>query len=105
MFSDLSRPPLNAPELRRNLTFFSSLDVVTETGSTNADLVARAAEPDVDRVVLIAESQTKGRGRHGREWVTPPQAQIAMSMLLRVPKVPVGEFGWIPLLTGIALTD
>ncbi|MCE5289674.1 MAG: biotin--[acetyl-CoA-carboxylase] ligase [Nocardiaceae bacterium] len=105
MFSDLSRPPLNATELRRNLTFFSSLDVVAETGSTNADLVAVAGDRDADRKVLIAESQTKGRGRHGREWVSPPQAQIAMSMLLRVPEVPVSELGWIPLLTGIAVAD
>lgn len=105
MFSDLSRPPLDVTELRRNLSFFSSLDVVAETGSTNADLLARAADPDADRQVLIAEHQTKGRGRHGREWVSPVQAQIAMSVLLRVQDVPVGEFGWIPLLTGIAVTD
>jgi BirA family biotin operon repressor/biotin-[acetyl-CoA-carboxylase] ligase len=105
MFSDLSRPPLNATELRRNLSFFSSLEVVDETGSTNADLLARAADPTADRLVLIAETQTKGRGRHGREWVSPPQAQIAMSILLRIPDVPVSELGWIPLLTGIAVAD
>ncbi|CAM3807304.1 biotin--[acetyl-CoA-carboxylase] ligase [Smaragdicoccus niigatensis] len=105
MFSDLSRPPLNATELRRNLTFFSSLDVVAVTGSTNADLVSVAGDRGADRKVLIAESQTKGRGRHGREWVSPPQAQIAMSMLLRIPEVPASELGWIPLLTGIAVTD
>ena len=43
------------------------IDVVTETGSTNADLLARAAAgEDIDGAVLIAESQTSGRGRHGR---------------------------------------
>ena len=46
------------------------LEVVDETGSTNADLLARAAAGvDIDGVVLVAEHQTAGRGRHGRQLV------------------------------------
>ena len=49
---------------------FSRLDVVDETGSTNADLIARAAAgDDIAGAVLIAEHQTAGRGRSGRTWV------------------------------------
>ena len=57
------------------------LDVVAQTGSTNADLFARAASgTDIAGAVLIAEHQTAGRGRHGRGWSATPRAQITMSV-------------------------
>ena len=60
---------------------FSRLDVVDETGSTNADLLARAAAgDDIAGAVLIAEHQTAGRGRNGRTWSAAPRAQITLSV-------------------------
>src|SRR4029079_13971502 len=80
------------------------IDVVEETGSTNADLLARAAAgEDIDGAVLIAESQTAGRGRHGRSWSTPPGSQIALSAGVGVGAVPSEAWGWLPLLTGVAV--
>ncbi len=82
------------------------IDVVQETGSTNADLLARAAAgEDIDGAVLIAESQTAGRGRHGRTWSTPPGSQIALSAGVGVGAVPSEAWGWLPLLTGVAVVD
>jgi BirA family biotin operon repressor/biotin-[acetyl-CoA-carboxylase] ligase len=82
------------------------IDVVEETGSTNADLLARAAAgEDIDGAVLIAESQTAGRGRHGRSWATPPGSQIALSAGVGVGAVPSEAWGWLPLLTGVAVVD
>ena len=82
------------------------IDVVEETGSTNADLLARAAAgEDVDGAVLIAESQTAGRGRHGRSWSTPPRSQVALSVGVGVGAVPSEAWGWLPLLTGVAVVD
>ncbi|MFD9127178.1 biotin--[acetyl-CoA-carboxylase] ligase, partial [Kitasatospora sp. NPDC059571] len=47
-WTDLDRPPLDAGALRRDLLvpggLWTSLDVVTETGSTNTDLAARARD-------------------------------------------------------------
>jgi BirA family transcriptional regulator, biotin operon repressor / biotin---[acetyl-CoA-carboxylase] ligase len=82
------------------------IDVVEETGSTNADLLARAAAgEDIDGAVLIAESQTAGRGRHGRTWSTPPGSQVALSAGVGVSSVPSDAWGWLPLLTGVAVVD
>jgi BirA family biotin operon repressor/biotin-[acetyl-CoA-carboxylase] ligase len=82
------------------------IDVVEETGSTNADLLARAAAgEDIDGAVLIAESQTAGRGRHGRRWSTPPGSQIALSAGVGVGALPSDAWGWLPLLTGVAVVD
>jgi BirA family biotin operon repressor/biotin-[acetyl-CoA-carboxylase] ligase len=84
------------------------LEIVPDTGSTNDDLVARAAGLD-DFAVIATGSQTAGRGRLGRVWVAPPGASLAVSVLLR-PVLPGGQplepqhFGWLPLIAGIAMT-
>ncbi|MFJ4658358.1 biotin--[acetyl-CoA-carboxylase] ligase [Nocardia sp. NPDC088792] len=102
----MNRAPLEVERLRREAgSFFTEIDVVESTGSTNADLVARAADSTADRVVLIAEAQERGRGRHERVWVSPPRAQLAMSLLVRVRGIDPAVMGWLPLLTGIAAVD
>ncbi len=49
--------------------------------------------------VVVAETQTAGRGRQGRSWVSPPRAGLTFSVLLRPPQVS----GWLPLLGGLAV--
>jgi BirA family biotin operon repressor/biotin-[acetyl-CoA-carboxylase] ligase len=104
------RPPLDAAALRSELVGtglgWRHLDVVEQTGSTNADLLARAAAgTDITGAVLIAEHQTAGRGRHGRGWSASPRAQITMSVAVSVVDVPVTGWGWLPLATGVAVVD
>jgi BirA family biotin operon repressor/biotin-[acetyl-CoA-carboxylase] ligase len=82
------------------------LDVVAETGSTNADLIARVeGGADIDGSVLLAEYQNAGRGRHGRQWSAPPRAQIALSVGVAAAAVPRSGWGWLPLATGVAVAD
>jgi BirA family biotin operon repressor/biotin-[acetyl-CoA-carboxylase] ligase len=104
------RQPLDPAALRAELIGtglgWRQLDVVEQTGSTNADLLARAAAgSDVAGAVLIAEHQTAGRGRHGREWSASPRAQIIMSVGVSVVDVPVAGWGWLSLATGVAVVD
>ncbi|MER5543356.1 biotin--[acetyl-CoA-carboxylase] ligase [Streptomyces sp. NPDC002589] len=110
-WSDLDRPPLNAAALRRALvregSLYRAVDVVQRTGSTNSDLVARAVagqagEAD-EGVVLVAEEQTAGKGRLDRRWTAPPRSGLFFSVLLRPAEVPVARWGWLPLLTGVAV--
>jgi BirA family transcriptional regulator, biotin operon repressor / biotin---[acetyl-CoA-carboxylase] ligase len=110
MDRDQLRPPLDAAALRIELVGtglgWRQLDVVAQTGSTNADLLARAASGvDIDGAVLIAEHQTAGRGRHGRGWSASPRAQITMSVGVRVADIPASTWGWLPLATGVAVVD
>ena len=82
------------------------LKVVEETGSTNADLIARAtAGEDIDGTVLIAEHQTAGRGRSGRTWATAPRAQLTLSVGVGAAGVPTATWGWLPLAAGLAVVD
>ena len=73
------------------------------TGSTNADLLARAAAGEPEGAVLAAEHQRAGRGRLGRTWTSPPRAALTFSVLLRPSAVPRARLGWLPLLAGVAV--
>jgi BirA family biotin operon repressor/biotin-[acetyl-CoA-carboxylase] ligase len=79
-----------------------AVDVTAVTGSTNADLLARAADGEPEGAVLAAEQQDAGRGRMGRSWVAPPRAALTFSMLLRPRDVPPARRGWLSLLAGVA---
>jgi BirA family transcriptional regulator, biotin operon repressor / biotin---[acetyl-CoA-carboxylase] ligase len=101
------RTALDVNALRAELaTPWHQLDVVSETGSTNADLLARAgAGMRIAGTVLVADYQNSGRGRHGRSWSAPPRSQIAMSVGVSTAGVPSDSWGWLPLLTGVAVVE
>jgi BirA family biotin operon repressor/biotin-[acetyl-CoA-carboxylase] ligase len=107
-YSDLNRPPLHETALRRALItpdgLWTSLQVVAETGSTNADLGAAARAGAAEGAILIAERQTAGKGRLNRSWLAPARAALTFSVLLR-PAVPAARLGWLPLLAGVALAE
>jgi BirA family biotin operon repressor/biotin-[acetyl-CoA-carboxylase] ligase len=56
---------------------------VPETGSTNADLLSRAASGAPHGTVLVTDHQTAGRGRLDRVWAAPPGANLLVSILVR----------------------
>lgn len=110
MNADSQCPPLDPAALRDGLIGpglpWRRLDVVAETGSTNADLLDRAAAgEDIDGSVLLADYQSAGRGRHGRSWSAPPRTQIALSVGIDGSSVPRTGWGWLPLATGVAVAD
>ena len=54
-----------------------------ETASTN-DVAIRLAEQGApEGAMALALAQTAGRGRHGREWFSPPGAGIYVSIVCR----------------------
>lgn len=75
------------------------------TGSTNADLVALATSKPIEFPnfsVLVAASQTAGRGRVGRQWASPAGKSLAISVLIK-PEWQLEQFGWLPLVAGVAM--
>jgi len=71
------------------------VEVVEETGSTNADLLARAASLQAP-LLLVARNQTAGRGRAGRSWLSSSAGSLTFSLAWRFE-------GGLPRLTGLPL--
>jgi BirA family biotin operon repressor/biotin-[acetyl-CoA-carboxylase] ligase len=72
-----------------------AVEVVDETGSTNADLLARAATL-TGPLLLVARNQTAGRGRAGRSWLSSSEGSLTFSLAWKFD-------GGLPRLTGLPL--
>jgi BirA family biotin operon repressor/biotin-[acetyl-CoA-carboxylase] ligase len=59
----------------------SSLVVLESVDSTNAEALRRAEAGCVAGLVCTAEQQTSGRGRRGRQWVSPFASNLYLSLL------------------------
>lgn len=56
--------------------------LLEETGSTNTEAVLLASDGAPEGTVVIAEKQTRGRGRKGHAWFTPPRG-LQFSLIMR----------------------
>jgi BirA family biotin operon repressor/biotin-[acetyl-CoA-carboxylase] ligase len=73
-------------------------------GSTSDRVRELAATGAAEGVVVIAEAQTRGRGRLGRRWESPPHRNLYLSVLLRPPIEP-GNTPLIALVAGLATAE
>ncbi|UCD11626.1 MAG: biotin--[acetyl-CoA-carboxylase] ligase [Nitrospinaceae bacterium] len=79
----------------------SEVRVAGEVGSTNdwaKQELARGAAPGL---AVVADSQTEGRGRYGRTWVSPPGLGLYLSVLL-APPVEKNHYPLLTLMAGVA---
>jgi BirA family biotin operon repressor/biotin-[acetyl-CoA-carboxylase] ligase len=73
-----------------------------EVGSTNDLVAARAAHGAAEGLVVVADAQTEGRGRHGRTWHSPAGSGLYVSVLL---KPPANVAPLVTLAGGVALCE
>ena len=79
------------------------IEVVEQTGSTNADLVARVRQGGCpDYSVLVTLDQGAGRGRLDRTWNAPAGTAVAMSMAIPL-ELFTDHWGLLPLVAGYAV--
>lgn len=79
-----------------------SIEVVDETGSTNTDLIEAAARGAPSATVRVAELQTRGRGRRGRDWHSGLGGALTFSLLWRFEQG-AGFLSGLSLAVGVAL--
>lgn len=65
-------------------TWLRELEIFPCIASTNTELCNRAKLASIDGVALLAETQTAGRGRRGRGWLSPFAQNIALSVGLQL---------------------
>ncbi|HMV07018.1 MAG TPA: biotin--[acetyl-CoA-carboxylase] ligase, partial [Accumulibacter sp.] len=62
-----------------------ALEVLPACESTSTLLLARARGGAPSGSLLVADRQTAGRGRRGRQWLSSPAASLTFSLLWRFP--------------------
>ncbi len=83
---------------KRDIAYFN------ETDSTNLRAKDLAEQGAPEGTVVIAESQTQGRGRRGRAWFSPAGEGIYVSVILR-PALSANEVARLTLLTAVAVAE
>ena len=99
--------PLDLNSIRQRLTgqrLGSEFHYFSEIGSTNTYARRLAEQGGRDGGLVIAESQTHGRGRVGRRWVSPPNVNLYISVVLRPKLRPTGA-PQITLMAAVALAE
>lgn len=90
--------------LLRTRAYGRSLELRSETGSTNDD-AREAAERGAPRGhVVAADAQRAGRGARGRSWASPPGTDLYLSIVER-PELPPRELAALTLAVGLGVRD
>ncbi len=71
--------------------------------STNTVAAMFAEKGEKEGMVVVADSQVRGRGRFGRSWVSPPGVNVYMSIVLR-PEMEPKDATLITLMSAVACT-
>ena len=72
------------------------------TGSTNSDVTALADQGYPQGTLVVSSQQNAGKGRRGRTWISPPDVNIYMSILLR-PSMPADKVSMTTLVMALAV--
>ncbi len=75
-----------------------------ETGSTNIDAKNLAEQGAPHGTLVVADTQTNGRGRRGHTWQSPSGSTIAMSLVMR-PTFSPEKASMLTLVMGLAVAD
>lgn len=89
------------PVLRKRL---GSLDVHWQVDSTSSALLRQAAQGAPDLSICVAEAQSAGRGRRGRDWISPLGGNVYFSLLRRFG-TGMGALSGMSLVAGIAVAQ
>lgn len=65
----------------RSRALVSRLEILESVDSTNSQLLRQADRAGASGLVCAAEQQTAGRGRRGRQWVSPYGSNLYLSLL------------------------
>jgi BirA family biotin operon repressor/biotin-[acetyl-CoA-carboxylase] ligase len=78
------------------------VELVAQVDSTNTALLRRVREGDAWPRLLVAEAQSAGRGRLGRQWHATPGASLTFSLALPLGRA---DLSGLSLAVGVALAD
>jgi BirA family biotin operon repressor/biotin-[acetyl-CoA-carboxylase] ligase len=81
-----------------------TVEVLPEIDSTNTELMRRAKAGQIEPILLLAEKQTAGRGRLGRDWHTLAERTKALPALTFSLGLPLSPSNWSGLSLAVGLS-
>lgn len=81
-----------------------TVEVLPEIDSTNSELMRRAKAGQSEPILLVAEKQTAGRGRLGREWHDLAERDLALPALTFSLGLPLAPIDWSGLSLAVGLS-
>jgi BirA family biotin operon repressor/biotin-[acetyl-CoA-carboxylase] ligase len=101
-------PPLTRDTIHSTLSttwLGRRIELFDRLPSTNREAVQLAQAEVEHGTVVVADSQTAGRGRLSRTWFSPPGANLYCSIILRTARPPerlTEWLSWLPLISALA---
>ncbi len=89
-------------QTRKNRLIGRDIVFLPEIDSTNLEASRMARQGTREGTVVLSDSQSRGKGRGGRSWSSPPGVNAYFSIILR-PALAPAEVPQIPLLAGLAV--
>ena len=104
----ISSPDLiSESEIQRELEcerFGSRVVSFTETESTNQTALELGRQSAPEGTIVVADRQSRGRGRLGRTWLAPGGTGILVSVLLRPITLSPRHTAWLTLMAAVSVT-
>jgi BirA family biotin operon repressor/biotin-[acetyl-CoA-carboxylase] ligase len=104
-------PPLSLDAIQSSLATASlgrRIELRDQIGSTNREAVSLAQAGVEHGTVVLADSQSEGRGRLSRLWFSPPGVNLYCSIVIRkvLPADRLSEWlSWLPLTAALAAAE
>ena len=102
----IKSPDLSVDEIKAHVLggFWKQVLFYERVDSTNETATTLSVDSDSEAgTVILADSQNNGRGRLGREWVSPPSVNIYMSIILK-PEMAPKDSTLLTILAAVACT-
>jgi len=96
IFAEEVRKVFRGEIIGRDIIFLES---TTSTNDAAMEIGLRSKEPE--GIVVVADTQSRGRGRLGRSWVSPPGVNLYFTVLLRMP-LPVKDSQHLVFMAAVA---
>ncbi len=92
-------------EIKTNIKGIIGREILfSETVSSTNTVALELAEKASEGTVVLADSQDRGRGRHGRIWISPPGVNIYMSIILN-PQIRPKDGSLITIMSAVACAE
>jgi len=89
---------------RLSSTLFTNIFCFDSVSSTNTVALEKAHDDPSREFVILSDTQTGGKGRHGRTWFSPAGKNSYLSLVLR-PHIKISDASMLSILSGVAVCE